>query len=497
MLRTVDNRVQWRADEGTYEKVEDRKPIRITLADFQTAGVSCRLLAPHAKLQTSDDNDALIIAVMSTGPSEVPLITTGNFIGEFTYAGRQFSIGSRFSDVFLKRILNFSNDIYFDDVDALPLKKSDSASSFSRLILRYLFVQSLEKAYLLGLPKAYTAIHDDSLSVKGRLNISRFIQQAIPFRGKLPTISREMMEVPDIVDTLYKALQIVERGIADECSDAIKRSKDKSKKQTSSDVLENVRHVINHLREARSGKSFTNEILTRAKTHKALQNPIFSPYKTVLRYAEYIIRTDSMQQSKANVDVNFSGFLVNVAELFEIYVTKLLQRSLPDCKVHSPEIVVHAGKFFERKIIPDIVIENEKKILVFDTKYKRMKFMGRSNCGMGDLDRADFFQINTYMAHYAHQSEKTLIAGGLIYPICSTIPQNRLPEEDHWSQNPEVKFCVHGIRTPTTESKNEDDVEKIISSESERNRKPIEIIKESEIKLIEFIQAQLSEIATV
>lgn len=482
MLKTVDNRVQWRADEKTFEKAEDRKPIRITLADFKTADESCRLLAPQANPLTSDDNDELIISVMPTGPSEIPLITTGNFIGEFTYAGRKFSIGSRFSDVFLKRMLNFTNDIYFDDVDALPLKKSDSTSSFSRLILRYLFVQSLEKAYLLGLPKAYTAIHDDSLAIKGRLNISRFIQQAIPFRGKLPTVSREMVEVPDIVDTLYKALQIMERGISEELSDAIKRSKDKSIKQTPYDALENVRHVIRHLREVRSSKPFTNETLTRAKKHKALQNPMFASYKTVLRYAEYIIRTDSMQQSKNNEDVNFSGFLVNVAELFEIYVTKLVQRSLPDYKVHSPQIVVHAGKFFERRIIPDIVIEDDKKLLVFDTKYKRMKFMGRSSNGMGDLDREDFFQINTYMVHYAHQSEKTLIAGGLIYPVDNTIPQNLLPEEDQWLQNPNVKFCVHGIRTPMVESQDEKNLEGIIESEKE---------------FIEYIKTKFRETASV
>lgn len=482
MLKTVDNRVQWRADEETFEKVEDRKPIRITLADFQTASASCRLLAAHTKPQTSDDNDALIIAVVPSGLSEVPIITTGNFIGEFTYAGRSFNIGSRFSDVFLKRMLNFANDIYFDDVDVLPLEKSNSTSSFSRLILRYLFVQSLEKAYLLGLPKAYTSIHDDSLSIKGRLNISQFIQQAIPFRGKLPTVSLEMVEVPDIVDTLFNALKIVERGITDECADLIKSSKGALKKQTQSDALENVRHIFRHLREVRSGKPFTNETLTRAKKHKVLQNPMFAPYKTVLRYAEYIILTDSMQQSKASADVNFSGFLVNVAELFEIYVTKLLQRCLPDCKVHSPEIDVHPGKFFNRKIIPDIVIEDDKRVLVFDTKYKRMGFMGTSSYGMGDLDREDFFQINTYMAHYANQSEKTLIAGGLIYPIDSTIPPNRLPEEDHWLQNSNVKFCVHGIRTPMLKSQDEQNLEGII---------------ESEKKLVEYVKTKFHETASV
>lgn len=467
MLKSVDNLVKSKAD-STYSNKKDREWIRITLADFQRAGTSCLLLAPNVELQNRGNAEDLIIEVAPSNLDELPLITTGNFIGEFTYAGRSFSIGSRFSDVFLKRMLNFANDIYFDNVDALPLEKLNSTSSFSRLILRYLFVQSLEKAYLLGLPKAYTAIHDDSLSIKGRLNISRFIQQAIPFRGELPTTSREMVEVLDIVDTLFKALQIVERGLALE-----------SKKQTNADALGNVRHVIRHLREARSGKPFTNETLARAKRNKSLQNPMFAPYKNVLRYAEYIILTDSMQQSKSNADVNFSGFLVNVADLFEIYVTKLIKRSVPECKVHSPEIVIHAGKFFERKIIPDIVVEDEKNVLVFDTKYKRMDFIGRSRHGMGDLDREDFFQINTYMAHFANQSEKTLIAGGLIYPIYNT-SQKTLPEEDRWLQSANVRFCVHGIRIPMLKSQDERSLEGVIESENE---------------LIQFIKAKFRGIA--
>ena len=39
----------------------------------------------------------------------------------------------------------------------------------------------------------------------------------------------------------------------------------------------------------------------------------------------------------------------------------------------------------------------DKDVIVFDTKYKKMQMRDRYKNG-GDVDRNDFFQINTYMS---------------------------------------------------------------------------------------------------
>jgi len=129
---------------------------------------------------------------------------------------------------------------------------------------------------------------------------------------------------------------------------------------------------------------------------KALQNPIFAPYKKVLEYAKYIIHGDTIEEKNGGKQETY-GFIINVAELFETYVTKLLQKEFPSWRVDSPKIPLYETMFYSRKIIPDIVMVCGNDVMVFDTKYKRMKMKGKDQNGAGDVDRNDFFQINTYM----------------------------------------------------------------------------------------------------
>ncbi|SFV71608.1 hypothetical protein MNB_SV-13-1275 [hydrothermal vent metagenome] len=134
--------------------------------------------------------------------------------------------------------------------------------------------------------------------------------------------------------------------------------------------------------------------------------------------------------------------MVNVAELFEIYVTKLLQKEFPDWSVSSPKIELYTNQFFARKIIPDIVMIKDNDVMVFDTKYKRMLFRGRYENG-GDLDRNDFFQINTYMSYYKNQGYNVKV-GGLLYPMGKKFNQDEC-YSDSWFNNSETKFIVDGI----------------------------------------------------
>ncbi len=149
---------------------------------------------------------------------------------------------------------------------------------------------------------------------------------------------------------------------------------------------------------------------------------------------------------KKNGNKECYGFIINVAELFEIYVTKLLQKSFPEWTVSSPKITLYDNPklFFSRKIIPDIVMQKDNDVVVFDTKYKRMNYQGNSSNDMGDLDRNDFFQINTYMTYYQQQGMK-LLCGGLLYPLSGEHDLN-ICHAENWLGNTSVKFLIDGIK---------------------------------------------------
>lgn len=65
------------------------------------------------KINTKNE-DNLIISIKKDGDHY--LAKTGNYVGKFVWKGLEIDIKSRFSNIFLERMLNFVNDIFLDDV---------------------------------------------------------------------------------------------------------------------------------------------------------------------------------------------------------------------------------------------------------------------------------------------------------------------------------------------------------------------------------------------
>ena len=212
---------------------------------------------------------------------------------------------------------------------------------------------------------------------------------------------------------------------------------DKSKKFST----KNISHIKTHLKQFRSNKFVSNETIIKATKSKALQNPIFSLYKKVLEYAKFIINDNNLEEKHDEKQETY-GFLINVAELFEIYILKLLQKEFSDWYIESPKIPLYENQFFTRKIIPDVVMTKGNDVLVFDTKYKRMTMQGKNQHGAGDVDRNDFFQINTYMSYY-HNKGLHVRAGGLLYPM-EKFDKDQC-HSSAWFENGSTKFIVDGI----------------------------------------------------
>ena len=405
------------------------------------------------------NEDDLIISIKKDG--ENYLAQTGNYVGKFVWQGLEIDIKSRFSNTFLERMLNFANDIFLDDVSITGNQVKEDFD-ISKYITYYMFIQNLEKAFLLGLPKAYKSIEHHDMKLKGKIDINKFIKYDIPFQGKISSVSREQKEIQEIIDVLYKAVKII----------------DKNNKA----FLKNIPHIKTHLKQYKSNNYISNETINKALKSKALQNPIFAPYKKVLEYARFIINGNNIEEKNDGKQETF-GFIINVAELFEIYITKLLQKEFSDWYVESPKIELYntPQMFYQRKIIPDIVMKKASDVLVFDTKYKKMTMQGKNKNGAGDVDRNDFFQINTYMSYYQNHPDKYNVKiGGLLYPIEKSFKENKdICHSQTWFGNLNTKFIVDGIDL----SDLKEDKENKFAPISKREQKFIEGIK----KLLKYL----------
>lgn len=421
---------------GNYEQDKKlaknrEKEFILTLSDYVAKGGKFLSFLPDS--QGKDDE-----LIISTRMQDDGLyVQTGNFIGSFSHNGIDIEINSRFSNKFLERMLNFANDIYIDDVS---LGKSiDAKKNLSKIVIHYLFIQALERVFLLGLPKEYKDKSYHEAKVMGKVDMAKFIKKDVPFAGKISSTNRERQEIGDIVLVLHKALKIVQKE--------------------SKELIKPVINTLSYLNEIREPRFVTPNVVHNALNSKALHNPIYTPYKKVLEYASLIIENEDAG-TKSNGKQNL-GFLVDVAELFEIYMRKLLQKEFKDWSVNSPKIELYKDKFFARKIIPDIVMSSGDKVLVFDTKYKRMNMRGKDQYGLGDIDRNDFFQINTYMSYYQNQG-KNVVVGGLLYPM-DKFSKDRCHSYS-WFGNLNTKFIVDGIELANL---NESSIDEIKIKENE------------------------------
>ncbi len=345
-------------------------------------------------------------------------ITSGNYIGKIFYDNLEVEINSRFGKKFLERMLNFANDVFVDDVSIYQDVKNES--NISEFILFYIFVQRLEKSFLIGLPKNYQSKKYNDLRFKGNIDMVEFIKHNIPLKAKVATKTREQIEDVHIINVLYKALQVIEKK--------------------NSSFLKNVRHIKTYLVQNKSEYCFIKESLNKAFSSKALRNQNYQNYKELLKYAKMIIESENFTSKNKNDQKSYS-FIINIAELFEIYISKLLRNKFEEYMLDSPKLEIYKNSFYKRYIIPDIVLSKDDNYIVFDTKYKKMTMEGKSQNGMGDLDRNDLFQIHTYMGYY--QKIGKVLLGGLLYPM-----QNFNEEKCH-SENSilsdEYQFIVDGI----------------------------------------------------
>ena len=369
-----------------------------------------------------------ILEIRKTEEENKVRISTFGYVGKFSALGRDFDISYRFGTLLLDRMVAKVNDFEMKslEIEATHNKQKKENDNLVMRMLYMHFILKLEKLSILGLPKSYVKVEHHH-RYRGQIDINRYIKKDIPFQGKISSKSYEQEYVQEIVDVLYIALNVVEgyfKGF----------------------VTQRVFQIRNLLHHYANRRLVDEETINRAINHKVLQNALYSEFKETLEIASYIIRHTFNITHKNNKFL--TGLIFDVSLLWEAYIFKLLKDAHENDKwkvIHEDPLEVYKDKFYVRNMYPDIVLKNEqeKKVIVFDAKSKSMTFAGRNHFGAGDLDRNDFFQINTYMSYYQN-SGYTVLAGGLLYPINSKVDKSKCYSKT-WFENDKTHFIVDGL----------------------------------------------------
>lgn len=367
------------------------------------------------------DEERLILKLYSkekTSQEKEYFIQTGLYSGVLFHKGCKINITTKHGETFLKRMLNFVNDIYVDN-EQTKAKKDEAENQFL-FIIAHLFIQSLEKAVVLGLPQQYQKQQERSHKVRGSINFNDYLKRDIPFQGKLTTTFREQKYIQEIIDVLYLALRKLESVFGKE-------------------IRSRLLGLSQLLKQHYSGRFANYEVIQKAKTHQTINNPIYSGFKKVLEYAEIILLNKDLMPDNDKQNLATTGYLFDIAELYEIYLEKLLSRNFPDWFVSGQvEIPIYQKQFYHRSIFPDLIMKHEisGKIIALDAKFKKMEMQNK------DIDRADLHQIHSYSGYY----HKDLIVSGLIYPLSKQIDIDKSHSDTLYGYNDnDVQFIVDGV----------------------------------------------------
>lgn len=381
-------------------------------------------------------------------------VWTGRWIGKVTYtpAGRK-------SSVTLEVRPRFGNPSVFAMIEEAfscnivrnigGLNSAQDVESLMKLIVPFVWSQKIADANLYGVPRNTVDVFYKGVTIKGRLDVRKSI---IPlFRQKEVVSKRREKQIDETI------AQIVLQAYR-------KLGKQADRKFVQQD---NATEAIRDFETA----NYPLRRVTENEYQHIRYKPIYAQYKDVVDFSWQILKS-SFSESDGSKN-SFTGFL-DMGEIWEIYLRSLLRRKFPDWTVSSPEVKTYHGAFWERNIIPDIVLEKGDKVAIFDAKWKRMKGEKRE-VKLSDLDRGDFFQIHSYIAYYKAIG-KEVVAGGLLYPLDNEFPVGKdNTRASLWGKDNGTKFIVDGICL--ADSDKLEDYTKYKEEISSRTEKFIERIK--------------------
>ena len=322
----------------------------------------------------------------------------------------EISIRPRFGERFLLAILE---DLYNIKVGSHNAQETASSEWFSVLlnILRHrMWVDKCAKANRYGLPRKNVRREHQGVTLKGSLDIRRTIMPWLT-QKEICTNSYEKVFDDTICKIVYEAHRILSLGVIGE-------KKDKNRVGIGFSMPPIVQDTINALNTQYKGTRFD---ITEVDYQRVRYNNIYMTWKPLVDFSWDVIRNRKLGYRSA--ETQGECVFVDMAEIWEAFLRKKLGEGFADdgwrtLSVEECKYKIYQGKFFERLIIPDIILtrtndKGENEYMVFDAKYKRMRF----NKSKGyDVDRTDLFQIHTYIQFVEHHLGHVVI-GGLLYPL--------------------------------------------------------------------------------
>lgn len=340
--------------------------------------------------------------------------------GEGKYHHIEISIKPRFGQRFLLTILEDLYKIKVGSHDGNEETSSEWFSALLKILRQRLWFDKCAKANRYGLPRKNVKREYQGVMLKGTLDVKQTIMPWLS-KKEISTYSYEKVLDDNICKIVYEAHRILSQDVIER--KYIKKTRTVVKKSSIGFSMPPiVQDTINALNSQYKGTRFD---ITETDYQRIRYNNIYMTWKPLVDFSWNVIRNKKLGYRTA--ETKGECVFVDMAEIWEAFLRKKLGEGFAEdgWRVLSSDecrYTIYHGKFFERDIIPDIILtrsndKGENEYMVFDAKYKRM----RANKSKGyDVDRADLFQIHTYIQFVEHYLGHVVV-GGLLYPLTNKV----------------------------------------------------------------------------
>ena len=366
---------------------------------------------------------------------ELPLLTydhakkkwlTGRFIGKIYFTHDQinycFEVTPRFGNATILHLLEEIFNIKLASTNSHNKLHNEDQNDLIKKLISIIWVKQLSKASIHGLPKRKIKVVYKGSTVKGRININRSL---IPIYNEKNIISEYNERTIDevVLVILFKAYKILIKHYF------------LSQNMLSESVIEMVHKSTIH----------DHMLLTKNQYEAIKYGSMYNNFKDIVDFSWNIIQRNRNNLEQKQSQKFGDTLFLDMAEIWEGYLMTIFKKKYrkEGWSVYSAKFFIYDKQSYRRGLIPDIIIEKDNNVVVFDAKYKRMTYNPK------DYDRSDIFQIHTY-GSYMEACNKKIIGLGLLYPVQEIMSdqqlQNNFSVGLFGSSTSKTWFKVDGIK---------------------------------------------------
>jgi 5-methylcytosine-specific restriction enzyme subunit McrC len=316
------------------------------------------------------------------------------YIGEISFDGRRLIIeprlGTRVIEQWLSQALNLL---------AVPHSSRQLQSeSFIALLMAAVWSQRVAAASRHG-PPAFRRDHEEiGRYIRGRLDVRRTAR----LRGAGAPHVASVRRSRDLDNDVSRTLVAAERTLTHHIGH---------------DHWQTPR-VIEVLPRLRAAVGSRPKLPSERDLRRIRYTPITRPFKQAAELSWRIAKLRGFIASSEEGQAE--GLLLDVAELWELFVLNCVRRAMPDAEIEHGTLSDRLERLLHSqadetiglgRLKPDILVRRAGRVVaVIDAKYKRLVNTRERPDG---VDRGDLYQLVSYLAHFGSDGKAP---GALVYP---------------------------------------------------------------------------------